>query len=198
MAGSDFWEYNATSNYHALQATLSRQTSGRFQYFATYTFSKVLGMINSEYTEIDPFDARSRSYGIQSYDRTHVANLSWNYMAPDLTKSNNGFLKGLLNGWQLSGISTFSSGIPIRRRPSGDITSDGMQRAWFGTPDVMGDDTRIGADRHVHLRPADRRTPASARSCSTSAASACPTFPQHRQLRAAVLPADAVAATRTT
>ena len=138
IANVTYWQYNGTSNYHALQATLSRQTSGRFQYFATYTFSKVLGMINSEYAAPDPFDARSRSYGILSYDRTHVANLSWNYMAPDLTKSDNGFLKGLLNGWQLSGISNFSSGIPIRVSLSGDITSDGMQQAWFGTPDVMG------------------------------------------------------------
>ena len=86
-----------------------------------------------------PVPPRQRSYGVQSYDRTHVANLSWNYMAPDLTKSQNGFLKGLLNGWQLSGISNFSSGIPIRIGLSGDISSDGMQNAWFGTPDVMGE-----------------------------------------------------------
>jgi hypothetical protein len=139
LGGVSFWEYNATSNYHSLQATLSRQTSGRFQYFATYTFSKVLGMINSEYTESDPYFPRERSYGVLSYDRTHVANFSWNYMAPDLTKSANGFLKGLLNGWQLSGISNFSSGIPVRVSLSGDISSDGMQRAWFGTDDIMGE-----------------------------------------------------------
>jgi len=139
LGGVGFWEYNATSNYHALQATLSRQTAGRFQYFATYTFSKVLGMINSEYTESDPYFPRERSYGVLSYDRTHVANLSWNYMVPDLAKGDNGFLKGLLNGWQMSGISTFSSGIPVRVSLSGPISSDGMQRAWFGTDDVMGE-----------------------------------------------------------
>jgi outer membrane receptor protein involved in Fe transport len=139
LGGVDFWQYDATSNYHSLQATLSRQTSGRFQYFLTYTFSKALGMINSEYTEIDPYDPRHRSYGVLSYDRTHVANLSWNWMVPDLTKSGNGFLKGLLNGWQMSGISNFSSGIPIRVSLSGDMVSDGMQQAWFGTPDIMGE-----------------------------------------------------------
>ena len=138
LGGVGYWEYNATSNYHSLQTTLSRQTSGRFQYFLTYTFSKVLGMINNEYTDIDPYFPRQRSYGVQSYDRTHVANLSWNYMVPDLTKSDNGFLKGLLNGWQMSGISNFSSGIPIRIGLSGDISGDGMQNAWFGSPDVMG------------------------------------------------------------
>ena len=39
-----FYQYNATSSYHSLQATLSHQTSSRLQYFATYTFSKVHGM----------------------------------------------------------------------------------------------------------------------------------------------------------
>jgi outer membrane receptor protein involved in Fe transport len=135
---SYYWEYNATSNYHALQATLSRQTSGRFQYFLAYTFSKVLGMLGGEGPDVDPFDARHRSYGILPYDRTHVANLSWNWMVPDLTKSQNRFLKGLLNGWQLSGISNFSSGIPIVLGLSGDISTDGMQNAWFGTPDILG------------------------------------------------------------
>ncbi len=139
LGGVGYWEYNATSNYHSLQTTLSRQTAGRFQYFLTYTFSKVLGLINSEYTESDPYFPRERSYGVLSYDRTHVANLSWNYMVPDLTKSDNGFLKGLLNGWQMSGISNFSSGIPIRVSLSGDISGDGMQNAWFGSPDVMGE-----------------------------------------------------------
>ena len=188
-AAVGFWEYNATSNYHSLQTTLSRQTSGRFQYFATYTFSKVLGMINSEYTESDPFFPRERSYGVLSYDRTHVANLSWNYMAPDLTKSENGFLKGLLNGWQLSGISNFSSGIPIRVGLSGDIRSDGMQNAWFGSDDVMGETPGLGSDRDLHLQPADdehrRRLEAAEHRLPRPAE-----LPDHRQLRAAVLPAD--------
>jgi hypothetical protein len=60
-------------------------------------------------------------------------------MVPDLTKSDNGFLKAVLNGWQMSGISNFSSGIPIRLNLSGPISDDGMQRAWFGTDDIMGE-----------------------------------------------------------
>jgi hypothetical protein len=139
LGGVGYWEYNGTSNYHSVQATLSRQTSGRFQYFATYTFSKVLGTLGNEYQEIDPYFPRQRSYGVLSYDRTHVANLSWNWMVPDLTKSDNGFLKGLLNGWQMSGISNFSSGIPVRLNLSGPISDDAMQRAWFGTDDIMGE-----------------------------------------------------------
>ncbi len=55
-----YWEYNGTSNYHSLQATLSRQTGRRFQYFLTYTFGKGLGTAvpNGEYDDIDPFEPR--------------------------------------------------------------------------------------------------------------------------------------------
>ncbi len=126
-----WWEYNGTSNYHSLQATLSRQTGRRFQYFLAYTFSKVLGTANAEYGDIDPFEPSRRSYGVLNYDRTHILNLSYNYAVPDAVKG--GLLGGILNGWQISGISTFASGVPISLGFSGDIAAAGT--AWWGTPD---------------------------------------------------------------
>jgi len=138
------WEYAATSNYHSLQATLSRQTSDRLQYFLTYTFSKVLGATNINETDgsggLDPYDARNRTWGVPSNDRTHLINVSYNWMVPDLvSETSSGFLKGLLNGWQVSGISTFQSGQYIRLRFSGDlgIGSD-MCLAWDGTSTCAG------------------------------------------------------------
>ncbi len=138
LGGINVWEYGATSNYHSLQATLSRQTSGRLQYFLTYTFSKALGVYSSEYVRVDPFNARGRSYGILPYDRTNVANASWNWMAPDIIKGDgNGILKGFLNGWQLSGILNYSSGVPIYVSfNQGDLSGGGVGQAWVGTPDT--------------------------------------------------------------
>ncbi|HLQ22496.1 MAG TPA: hypothetical protein VK132_04780, partial [Gemmatimonadales bacterium] len=128
-----WWEYKGISNYHSLQATLSRQTGRRFQYFVAYTFSKVLGSVfqNGEYGDLDPFDPRHRSYGTLSYDRTHILNLSYNYSIPDAVKG--GVAGGILNGWQISGISTFASGVPISLGFDGDIANAGIP--WFGTPD---------------------------------------------------------------
>jgi hypothetical protein len=72
------------------------------------------------------------------YDRTHILNLSYNYAAPDLT-SKGGVLGGILNGWQISGISTYASGLPINISFSGgDLPSDSMGQAWWGTPDHVG------------------------------------------------------------
>jgi len=134
-----WWEYNGTSNYHALQATLSRQTGRRFQYFVAYTYSKVLGtsVANGEYDPIDPFEPRQRSYGVLGYDRTHILNVSYNYQAPDVTKKG-GVLGAILNGWQVSGITTWASGVPYQVSFGGDIASAGAQLAWFGTNDHRG------------------------------------------------------------
>lgn len=125
--------YTGTSNYHSLQVTLSRQTGKNLQFFATYTFSKVLGLAGGEFNDMDPLDARGRSYGVLDYDRTHIFNLSYNYNLPSLSPSSNAFAKGVLNGWQLSGITTFSSGTPVRLKYTGDITSTNMALANFGS-----------------------------------------------------------------
>ena len=138
-------EYNATSNYHSLQMTLSRQTGKNLQFFATYTFSKVLGLTTGEFADQDPIDARGRSYGVLNFDRTHVANLSYNYNIPNLSPSKNAFAKGVLNGWQLSGITTYSSGTPLRLRFSGDITSSGLAIASFGTNAFPNDGNGAGS-----------------------------------------------------
>jgi len=124
-------QFNGTSNYHSLQTTLSRQTGKNLQFFATYTFSKVLGNRSGEGDDVDPLDARGRSYGVLNYDRTHIFNLSYNYNMPNLSPVENAFSKGLLNGWQLSGITTFSSGTPVNLRFIGDVANLGI--AAFGS-----------------------------------------------------------------
>jgi hypothetical protein len=46
--------------------------------------------------------------------------------------------RGLLNGWQLSGISSLASGIPYRLSFAGDAASGPISAAYFGTADVVG------------------------------------------------------------
>ncbi len=133
--GINYYEYDATSSYHSLQATLTRRAGKSLQYFATYTFSKVLGTISSDYSAVDPIDARGRSYGILGYDRTHIFNLSYDYQIPTLARGflANRFGRGVFSGWQMSGITTFASGRPIKPQLSGDIASGSIARAYVGT-----------------------------------------------------------------
>ena len=50
----------------------------------------------------------------------------------------NVFGRGLLNGWQLSGISSLASGIPLRLSFTGDAGGGATSAAYFGTADVVG------------------------------------------------------------
>ena len=144
------WSFEGESNYNSLQVTLSRQTGRRLQYFGAYTFARSKGTTsgNGEYGFIDPFDP-ARTYGVLPEDRTHIFNLSWNAFLPDGAKGgmNNPFGRGLLNGWQLSGISTLASGVPIFLGFGGQAGGDGVTQAIFGTPDIIGNPGPGGGDR---------------------------------------------------
>jgi hypothetical protein len=131
LSGVRYQQYTGTSNYHSLQMTLSRQTGKNLQFFATYTFSKALGTRGGEFNDLDPLDVRGRSYGVLEYDRTHIFNLSYNYLLPKLSPTDNVLGRGLLNGWQVSGITTLTSGTPINLRFSGDLNNLGL--AAFGS-----------------------------------------------------------------
>jgi carboxypeptidase family protein len=146
----DDWSFEGVSNYNSLQVTLSRQTGRRLQYFAAYTLARAEGTTsgNGEYGFIDPFDPK-RTYGVLPEDRTHIFNLSWNAFLPDGAKGgmNNPIGRGVLNGWQLSGISTLASGVPIYLGFGGQAGSTDITQAIFGTPDIIGNPGPGGGNR---------------------------------------------------
>jgi len=129
--------YVGESNYNSLQATLSRQ-SGNFTYLVAYTLSKSMGSTATDFAALDPTsDWKTRDYGILATDRTHILNASWTWRLGAPVKE--GALKFLLNDWNLSGISTFTSGQPFRPFFDGSqLGSDAMERAWWGTQDYVG------------------------------------------------------------
>lgn len=151
-------QFTGTSNYHSLQATLSRQAGKKLQYFATYTFSKALGTTAVNETDgaafADPIDTRGRSWGVLPFDRTHIFNLTYNWEMPSLARGafENGLTRAVFNGWQMSGITTFQSGIPIRLRFTGDLASGGAGLAWFGTNSFGNVGLNTGAVAPIYLR----------------------------------------------
>jgi hypothetical protein len=145
--GVQVQSFDGTSNYHSMQFTLNRQLGRELQYFLTYTFSKALGTTGVNESAgnsiVDPINTRERSYGVLPYDRTHIFNLSYNYNFPDLARGGfrNWFTKGALNGWQMSGITTFQSGRPIFVRFTGAITGGTTLFSFFGYNAAAGGDT---------------------------------------------------------
>lgn len=153
-----YYQFTGTSSYHSMQATLSKQT-GKLNYFVAYTFGKALGTTAVNETDgaawADPIDTRGRSWGVLPYDRTHILNLSYNYYLPEGARGglDNKFMRGLLNGWQLSGITTYQSGIPLRLRFFGDLGNADIARAFFGTDafNLSGNNT-AGAIAPIYLK----------------------------------------------
>ncbi len=139
LSGITLYNFNGVANYDSMQVTLSRQTGRRLQYFLAYTMGRNEGTLGGEYSIIDPYDP-DRTYGVLGSDRTHMLNVSWNAFLPDGARGgmNNPIGRGLLNGWQLSGISSMASGIPIRPTFSGAASSSAVAAAYFGTADVVG------------------------------------------------------------
>ena len=139
LSGITVYDFKGSTDYNSLQMTLSRQTGARLQYFVAYTYGKSYGTLGDEYSTIDPYDP-DRTRGVPGADRTHVLNVSWNAFLPDGSKKvmDNAVGRGLFDGWQVSGISSLASGIPVRLSFSGDAASNQIAVGYFGTADVVG------------------------------------------------------------
>ena len=131
----NIFEPVGTSNYNGLQLTLSRQT-GAVTYLAAYTYSRFKGTVGNDFAQIDPLDP-DRSYGVLLGDRPHNLSFSWTARLGEPVKGN-GLGKAFLNGWNLSGVSTYVSGAPIRLGFAGDLGTDQAEMGWFGTRDFLG------------------------------------------------------------
>jgi len=103
------------AQYDSLQATL-RRSVGRLTLQANYTFSKALGdgtqVANGGLTGALPDYGAHWLYGILPFDRAHVFSAAYVYRFPG-TNLGSRLLKGLANGWELSGITQIESGSQI-------------------------------------------------------------------------------------
>ena len=145
----NYLQTKGVSNYHAMQATVSRQ-AGNFTYLLAYTLSKNTGTTVADFGRIDPLDPE-RSKGTLPIDRTHYATFSWTWHLGDPAQG--GFSAAVLNGWNLSGVSTYASGQPIRLGFSGDIAGDQAARAWWGTQDHANFDPTGGDNNAGDITP---------------------------------------------
>jgi hypothetical protein len=101
----------ANSSYNSLQASLDKRFAHGLQFTAAYTFSKSFDQASSFEGIVNPIDPRlSRS--LSSFDARHRVVLSYYWEVPAPKYS--GARGQILNGWALSGITTFQTGFPIR------------------------------------------------------------------------------------
>jgi len=104
----DVLRHRGWDNYNAFQLTWTR-TRGAFNFNLNYTWSKMLGLDNSNTDdERDPLNIHN-NYGVLPQDRSHVINASFSYELGHYFKSNK-ILDYALGGWMISNISQWQSG----------------------------------------------------------------------------------------
>jgi Carboxypeptidase regulatory-like domain/TonB dependent receptor len=112
--GADFgstglYKNIANASYNALEVSL-RHRSGHLEFLAGYTYSKTLDQASGLGDQVDPFDPKLTKE-LAAFDLRNNLVFSFTYDLPF------GHLSGkpgrLLGGWKLSGITRFSTGLPV-------------------------------------------------------------------------------------
>jgi outer membrane receptor protein involved in Fe transport len=153
------------SNYHALQISADRRMAKGLQLKVSYTWSRtidnaseVFGVTNSnspQNTAIPSiYGGLQIDRGLSFSDRPHRAVISYLYELP-LMKDQKGVLGRVLGGWQLSGITTFESGVPLN--VSNGLDADGIGGNWDrpnynpnGTPGVRAQYSTTSATGYIN------------------------------------------------
>ena len=132
--GNDSYFITAgASSYNSAQINY-RHTSGRLQTLVGYTFSKSFDDSSGYGEQINPYDHRL-SRGLSAFDSTHNFVASYNYSLPF---DKLGGPKPLTNGWAISGITKFATGLPVTLVETGDQSLLGTS---FGGPIILPVDT---------------------------------------------------------
>jgi hypothetical protein len=103
-----------TSNYNALQASVTRRFVQGLAFTAAYTYSKAMDYGGGLMPLMNNIDV-SANYGRANFDRTHMFTLSHVWQLPfgaGTQHLSHGVLGHILGPWQLNGILTYATGMP--------------------------------------------------------------------------------------
>lgn len=114
------------SEFNSLQTTLEKR-AGALTLLAAYTWSKSIDD-GSGFSDFENPYNRQLSRALSAFDMTHNFVVSYSYALP-FSKWTGGKAKRLFDGWQLAGITRFSTGLPITMVASGDTSLCGCSGA---------------------------------------------------------------------
>ncbi len=110
-------EFAGTSNYNALQASLNRRFSKQVVFGLAYTWSHAMGYADDETQSVvanqGNYTPRNFNYGSLGFDHRQLLKGSWTWDLPKVNRAWNGFARGVLDDWKLSGIMTYQAGQPL-------------------------------------------------------------------------------------
>ncbi|MGC2527918.1 MAG: carboxypeptidase regulatory-like domain-containing protein, partial [Candidatus Acidiferrum sp.] len=118
-------ENEANTHYNGLQVDLNSQLSHDLTLRAIYTYSSAVDPTTAGSgggdlgTVSNPYAGWRYDVGPSGFDRTQVAVVDFIYGIPLFRHTENRLMKTALGGWEISGIVTMESGLPINIGISG-------------------------------------------------------------------------------
>jgi hypothetical protein len=135
----EWYNYDTNSSYHSLQVMVSRRFKHGLTGGAAWTWSKAMDYADSDGNDLSALvENKVWNYGKAGFDRTHILKLNFIYQVPKASRylpDAKGFTplkKAALDGWRISGITTFMSGAPTGVSLS--FTQTYNANNWSGSP----------------------------------------------------------------
>lgn len=136
----------SNSSYHALQVSVERRMARNFSIEANYTWSASIDEFSEDSTPgqsasiPNPFDRRGNR-GRSDFDNPHRFVASYVWSLPQLN-GQNALVRGILGGWESSGIVTLRNGFPYTTTAGTDRSLSGIggdRTDVVGDPNISGD-----------------------------------------------------------
>jgi hypothetical protein len=167
----------ANSHYHGLQLDVNSQVGHDLFLRAFYTYSKTIdpgtgstsgssgGTGGQDLQNVsNPYLGWRYDVGPSGFDRTHNAAVNFIYDIPVFRHSASRLLKSTIGGWQVSGIITMESGLPLNIQLGGAQGSNALPNA-TNRPDLVGkisypQTVRAGNQKIQYINPSACALPA--------------------------------------
>jgi hypothetical protein len=132
----------ANSHYNGLQIDLSSQVGKDLTLRAFYTLSRTIdpgaGNGGQDLQNVsNPYAGWLYDVGPGGYDRTHNASVNFIYDIPVFRHTEHRLLRSTLGGWEISGIVSLTSGLPINPQLTGGQSGNALPNA-NNRPDQVG------------------------------------------------------------
>ena len=135
----------ANSHYNSLQIDLNSKVGRDLTFRAYYTLARSIdsagqgsGGGGSDLQNVsDPYLGWKYDVGPGGYDRTNSAAVNFVYDIPLLRNSQSRLLKSTIGGWEVSGIVSIVSGLPLNVGLTGGQAGNGLPNA-TNRPDLTG------------------------------------------------------------
>lgn len=107
--------WSGNSKYNGLQMQVTRRYTKGFQIGMVYTYSRSYDHANDDTSDLSsPRPYEAFNYAHSDFDQPHILTVGYIWDVPGLSRhfNNNSFVKSVLDGWQISGTTSYATGRP--------------------------------------------------------------------------------------